>query len=252
MKIASVWKNIQRNYFGKRNEAPKSASVNEVNKAEKLFYSQYVCQGMIVFDIGANVGKLTIDFSYLVGDNGVVHAFEPSAETYERLEETIVLEKRKNVVLNRCALGYKTGVAKFHVYDADHSTLNSFALRPLKKYGIDAISSVEDVFVNTVDKYCQNHEIEHIDLLKIDVEGAELEVLRGADKMLNEKRVRCCIFEFGQTIFDMGATPQDVRSFLKEKGYQLRNLIEGDPVFPGGEDVTTAQYSMHIAEPADK
>lgn len=57
------------------------------------------------------------------------------------------------------------------------------------------------------------------------------------------------IFEFGQTIFDMGTDPQKIKDFLKEFDYRLRNLIEGDPVFPGGDSVSTAQFSMHIAEP---
>ena len=250
--MVSVWKNIQRKILGKRNESPESASVDEVNKAEKLFYSQYVSQEMTVFDVGANVGKLTVDFSYLVGSDGVVHAFEPGSESYECLKSAIQLKERKNVILNHCALGNMTGVTRLHVYGADHSTLNSFASRPLKKYGIDAKSSIEDVSVTTVDKYCKNNAIEYIDLLKIDVEGAELEVLLGAGKMFKDTRVRCCIFEFGQTIFDMGTDPQDIKEFLEENGYQLRNLIKGVPVFPGGEDVATAQFSMHIAKPTDR
>ena len=249
MKMLSFLKKIQITYF-KKKELSKSASVTEVNKAEKLFYSEYVAKGMTVFDVGANIGKLTTYFAHLVGENGIVHAFEPTAATYDLLTRRGNSQELKNVTMNHCALSDKVGVAKIHVYDADHSTLNSFANRPLKKYGLDVkSSSVEVVCTKTIDAYCQEHGIERIDLLKIDVEGAELQVLQGAQAMMQEKRIACCVFEFGQTIFDMGITPQEIKDFLNENDYRLRNLIEGDPIFPGGEDVSTAQFSMHVAEP---
>ncbi|HYP53841.1 MAG TPA: hypothetical protein VEQ42_09900, partial [Pyrinomonadaceae bacterium] len=67
---------------------------------------------------------------------------------------------------------------------------------------------------------------------------------------MREKRVRCVTFEFGQTTFDMGNTPDQIESLLKGAGYELRNVVEGDPVFPGRESAQTACYSMHLAMPA--
>jgi hypothetical protein len=102
----------------------------------------------------------------------------------------------------------------------------------------------------TADLYCERNGIEEIDLLKVDVEGAEFQVLVGARRLLKERRVRCVTFEFGQTTFDMGNSPERIEAYLRDAGYELRNLVAGDPVFPGGESVRTACYSMHVATPA--
>ncbi|MCW5211927.1 FkbM family methyltransferase [Desulfobulbus sp. TB] len=249
MKILPFFEKIQKTYL-KKKEKCKSASVDEVIKAEKLFYSEYITRDMTVFDVGANVGDLTMLFSCLVGPNGRVHAFEPTAATYDRLKKVINSKELENVTMNHCALSDKIGVANIHVYDDDHSTLNSLANRPLKKYGVNVtFSSIEETCTNTIDAYCQERSIEHIDLLKIDVEGAELQVLQGTQAMMQEKRITCCVFEFGQTIFDMGITPREIKDFFNKNDYQICNLVEGDPIFPGGEDVSTARFSMHIAKP---
>jgi hypothetical protein len=77
-------------------------------------------------------------------------------------------------------------------------------------------------------------------------------VLLGAERALRAKRVRCLTFEFGQTTFDMGNSPDQIEAFLKGVGYDVRNLVAGDPVFPGREGAKTACYSMHVATPKSR
>jgi FkbM family methyltransferase len=155
------------------------------------------------------------------------------------------------VRLNRLALAEVEGTVSLHVYDEDHMSWNTRALRPLEDYGIDVKPlAVEDVPAATLDLYCEQSGVAEIDLLKVDVEGAEFQVLVGARRMLDEQRVRCVTFEFGQTTFDMGNSPEHIEAYLRTVGYELRNLISGDPVFPGGESALTACYSMHVATPA--
>ena len=74
-------------------------------------------------------------------------------------------------------------------------------------------------------------------------------IRRYSRRMLQAKRVRCLLFEFGQTTFDLGYRPEEIEAFLRSVGYQVRNLVRGDPPFPGGSRVETAQFSMHIAVP---
>jgi hypothetical protein len=139
---------------------------------------------------------------------------------------------------------------EFYQYDAAHLSWSTLAQRPLENYGVDVkpVSKIK-VFGQTLDTYCEKNEIPQIDLLKIDVEGAEYQVMNGAQKLFSEKRIRCCIFEFGQTTFDMGNHPKQIEEFLKRHNYQLRNIIESDPVFPGRESAATARFSMHVAKP---
>jgi FkbM family methyltransferase len=193
---------------------------------------------------------LTLLFSRFVGPHGQVHAFEASCDTFGRLKTVCELTNRKNVILNRGAVADREGVAKLHVYDDEHSSWNSFAERPLQSYGIDLDPvSIEEVPAVTIDAYCERNGIPRIDLLKVDVEGAEYQVLQGARHLLSSQKILCCVFEFGQTTFDMGNNPADIEAYLGGLGYQIRNVVKGDPVFPGRASVETARFSVHVARP---
>jgi hypothetical protein len=102
----------------------------------------------------------------------------------------------------------------------------------------------------TLDIYCEERGIARIDLLKIDVEGAELQVLQGAQEMLRARRIGCVAFEFGQATFDMGNRPAQLAGLFRDHGYRLTNLVKGARLFPGGNDVRTARFAMHLATPA--
>lgn len=222
----------------------------QVERAEHRFYLDYLREGMTVFDVGANFGEVTLLFSRFVGGGGHVHSFEASSEVYGRLRQMCDIAGRTNISINHAAVADAAGVVQLHVYDREYSGWNSLADRPLANYGIDVKPiGVENVESTTIDDYCDEHGIDHIDLLKIDVEGAEYQVLLGARRMLQEKRVGCCVFEFGQTTFDMGNTPEEIRGYLNSLGYRIRNIVPGDPLFPGGTGVETARFSIHVAVP---
>jgi FkbM family methyltransferase len=231
--------------------SPAPASFEEVERAERIFYLEYLREGMTVFDVGANVGELTLHFSRSVGPSGAVHAFEPTGRGFERLETICRAASLRNVRLNRLALAESEGSVSLHVYDGDYLSWTTRAVRPLEDYGIDVKPiGVEEAPATTLDLYCERNGVAGIDLLKIDVEGAEFQVLVGARRLLDERRVRRVTFEFGQTTFDMGNSPERIGAYLRDAGYELRNIVAGDPLFPGGGSAQTAVYSMHVATPA--
>lgn len=224
------------------------AGAADVERWEYRFYIDRVREGMVVFDVGANVGELAVLFSRLAGASGTVHAFEASAGVFERLRGVCELVGRDNLVLNHVAVADSVGELELHVFDPAFSGWNSLADRPLRKYGIDIRPiGKERVPATTIDTYCAEHGIDHIDLLKLDIEGAEYQALLGARRMLHERRIDCCSFEFGQTTFDMGNTPAMIRAIFDECGYTLRSVVPGDPLFPGGADAATARFAIHIA-----
>ena len=232
------------------NRAPVAASYLEVERAEQCFYREYLREGMTVFDVGAHVGQLTLMFSHLVEGHGCVHAFEAGQEAFNRLTSACQAAGLRNVVLNHLALAEKEGQIRLNIYDDDHLAWSTQALRPLENYGINVRPvAIEEPRASTVDLYCEKNNVAKIDLLKIDVEGAELQVLLGARQMLESQRIACIAFEFGQTTFDMGNEPDQIEAYLTGICYRVRNLVAGDPVFPGRSNALTAQFSMHIATP---
>jgi FkbM family methyltransferase len=228
---------------------PEPASYAEVERAEQIFYLEYLREGMTVFDVGANVGELTLLFSRFTS-GGIVHAFEPSRAAFKRLETICRAAGRQTVVLNNLALADKKGLIRLHVYEDNYLSFNSQAARPLKDYGLNLEPvGIEETPATTVDDYCDEKGIGQIDLLKIDTEGAELQVMQGAQKMLKSRCIKCLTFEFGQTTFDMGNRPEEIENYLQERNYNVRNIVKGNPVFPGRESVETAKFSMHVAVP---
>jgi FkbM family methyltransferase len=231
-------------------KASEPAAFPEVERAERIFYLNFLREGMTVFDVGANVGELTLLFSRFAGESGAVHAFEASGSVYKKLELVCRAAGKRNVELNHLALSDVNGSIRLHVYEDAYSSFNSQAARPLKNYGLPLEPiELEEVSAVTIDDYCQDKKIERIDLLKIDVEGAELQVMRGARRMLQSKSIRCLTFEFGQTTFDMQNRPEEIEELLKEMNYRIRNIIEGEAIFPGRASVETARYAMHVATP---
>jgi FkbM family methyltransferase len=243
--LKSAFKKIYRLY-----KPRKIASQREIECAERIFYINYLKEGMVAFDVGANVGELSLLFSRFVGRTGIVHAFEASSACFRKLETVCQIAGLSQIIPNHYAISEKESVVKLYIYDEEHSTWNSLADRPLHQYGIDVKTiATEEVQAITIDKYCREHGIHNIDLLKIDVEGAEYQVLLGAKELFENRKIQCCVFEFGATTFDMGNSPNDIENFFRDHHYEVRNLMRGFPNFPGRSSSHEAQFSIHVATP---
>jgi len=143
----------------------------------------------VIFDIGANHGEFAIKFSQYF-KNANIYCFEPVKSTFNVLEKN--LSRYSNFKIFQKALGDKAGIAK--IYLNKESDLVS-SLVPNSKF--HSSSTSEDVEVLTIDGFCQENGIKKIDILKIDVEGFELNVLEGAKNMLMEKKIDFIILEAG-------------------------------------------------------
>jgi FkbM family methyltransferase len=232
------------------NKISQVATPIEVEKNEQIFYISYLKEGMTAFDVGANIGKLSLLFSQFVGYSGQVHAFEASQSTFDKLSTVCKIANYPQITLNHLAVADQERILTLNVYSEEYSGWNSLANRPLENYGITVKPiGTEDIQSITLDNYCETNNIKFIDLLKIDVEGAEYQVMLGAKSLFKNKRVRCCIFEFGATTFDMGNSPKEIESFLTSCGYSISNIVKGNPNFPGRDNALSAKFSLHIAKP---
>jgi FkbM family methyltransferase len=183
-----------------------------------------------IFDVGANKGQfLELIFSGLRNIQAQIHAFEPGAAAFQMLTDK--WKQRPNVTLNNVALSGSVGVADLF-YEAEGSGLASLSKRRLDHFGIYFCHS-EKVHTRTLDSYCAEHHIEYIDLLKLDVEGHELDVLRGGVRMFEEDRVGMLTFEFGGGNIDTRTYFQDFYYLMKEFGMnRIYRITPSGYLFP--------------------
>ncbi len=136
--------------------------------------------GAVAVDVGANIGVFTIPLARVVGPQGKVLAFEPVPENARRLQENIELNRLKNVHLYRLALSDKAGEVAIHLADdpALHSTGEVVQSR--------ATGVAMTVSATTLDRVWQEAGRPPVSALKIDVEGAELGVLKGSKELLEQ------------------------------------------------------------------
>ena len=166
-----------------------------------------------IFDVGSNTGAFTkmiskkleiIPFS--------IHAFEPGKKAFQALSD--YSSSNPNLCVNNLALGKNSGRQTLY-FPESGSTLASLTKRKLDHYKTQ-VSESETVQVETLDKYCKDKSIHSIDLLKIDVEGHELDVLTGALEMLKNHRIRMVSFEFGGCNIDTKTFFQDYWNFFAQ------------------------------------
>jgi len=221
-----------------------------VEKQEQIFYINNINRGDTIFDVGANVGEFTLLFSRFADMNGHVHSFEPTPATFEKLSAIIKNANKTNVKINNLAVSNESGFINFNLYEEEFAALNTMANRPLENYGVNVIPpKAIKIPCTNIDDYCIENSINVIDLLKIDVEGAELNVLNGAKKMFADKKIKICAFEFGQTIFDMGNTVKQYKDFFEKYGYQVKNIAKEQNVFPIDEKTGWGCFSVLYAKP---
>jgi FkbM family methyltransferase len=210
---------IYANYFMGIGAGANTASSGEVVILRRLKRSGNA--PIVIFDVGANKGqflKLALDNT----DNleTQIHCFEPSQFAFSVLSKQETVDD--NIVLNNFGLGAKATKTELY-YDNLGSGLASLTQRRLEHFGIDH-NKHESVKIETLDNYCEVNGIKQIALLKIDVEGHELDVLRGSIAMLEKQAIGAITFEFGGCNIDTRTFMQDYWYFLKKLGMTLSRV----------------------------
>lgn len=183
----------------------------------------------VIFDVGANVGDYSGEM-LRIDAHVTIHAFEPDPIPYEKL-------KKLTLIANNLGLGDREETKK--LYRASRSTHNSF-------YSFEQGAPPFEVAVSTIDIYCAEKKITHIDFLKIDVEGHEFPVLRGAEKMLGKKAIDRIQFEFSGATIESRTFLKDFIDLFEKYGYDLYRIraldIQKVVYFPDRERFTLTNY----------
>lgn len=194
------------------------------------FFRNVLKPGLVVFDVGANVGQFTLLAAKRVGTAGNVHAFEPAPEEYRKLSANVSLNGFSNVLLNHVAICDRVGETVLRTAGPGLGLYNSLG-KPLVSSQIGDIS----VPCTTLDCYVQARGVPRVDLLKVDVEGAELGVLRGAAHLLSPSDAPVIVCEFSDlTGTDMGHSTRELRRCLEAFAYRhiYQYSLEGRCLVP--------------------
>jgi len=173
--------------------------------------------GMNVLDVGANEGLYALFAAQRVGAAGRVLAFEPSPREFHVLERNLALNGLSNVAVIRAAASDRDGAARLRIAEADHagqSTLGQFA------YPIDQVGN-ETVRLRRIDGVVDELALDAIHLMKVDVEGAEVAVLRGAWETLARDRPCLLIEVVDAALRGQGASREELAHILEQLGYQF-------------------------------
>lgn len=204
------------------------ASSGERTVFEQLLWRSHWGERISIFDVGANRGQfLHLARCSLEGRDFTVHCFEPARRTFELLRESAA--RLPDTILNNCGLGREPGEFDLY-YDAAGSGLASLTKRELAHFGVEMAHS-EKVRIATLDAYCAGHGIERIDLLKIDVEGHELDVLHGARRMFAQSAIGMVLFEFGGCNIDTRTFFQDFYRFFAERNMHISRITPAGTLF---------------------
>jgi FkbM family methyltransferase len=156
-------------------------ATGDYESAETVFVKRYVRPGMAVVDAGANLGWFTTHLALLVGGEGRVDAFEPRSDLMDLLNKTIAENGLTNVSTHNFALGSQNAYA--HVIWSVHD-VNPGGTNLVSSDFVAPGVTAQPVAVRTLDT-CISH---RVDFIKLDVEGSELLVFQGAERILAKDR----------------------------------------------------------------
>jgi FkbM family methyltransferase len=179
----------------------------------------YLKRGMVFVDVGAHIGEYALLAAERVGAEGQVHAFEPNPLVYAVLLENVGLNRLEQIVPRPWAVSEAEGEAGLELHhEAALSALVSRAPTTAPRQRVERVPAV------TLDGYLAGG---RADLIKIDVEGAELLVLRGARKLLARPKADAPVLVFEcapDNYARFGYSPLDVFRTLEHHGYEIFRL----------------------------
>lgn len=173
-----------------------------------LAIKSLVQPGMVVLDVGANIGAYTLLLAKGVGEEGSVFAFEPNPEAFERLRVNVALNGYEpRVVLVPVALSTECGWADFFVPSDEETNRGLASLHPCAR-GFPGREIV--VQTRTLDEFVASEGIEVVHFIKVDTEGHDLNVILGGEQMIRAQRPMI-IFE--ANLLDTSRSVENLRYF---------------------------------------
>ena len=187
---------------------------------EHMFQTE---KDLIIFDVGANKGQYLNQLESVFDGSAIVHAFEPSKFAYEKLFEAH--GRKRHISLVNVGLG-RTRQQSVPLYSVKFGdTGSSLVRKEIPNHKSPPQAHQESIELYNLDEYVKSNNIPQITLLKIDVEGYELEVLKGGSSVLDDGRIKYIQFEFGENAMGHGLFFLDLYKYLIPK-YRICRFVK--------------------------
>jgi FkbM family methyltransferase len=202
--------------------------------------------GKVFFDVGANMGYHSLLASKIVGSEGRVHAFEPSPAQFKHLKLNVGINQAGNVVLNNSAVAESSEDRELYISVGWNQGTHS--LRRTADQGESC-----RVGCVSIDDYVEKSGIKRIDAIKVDVEGAELFVFKGAQRVLGSMPPPLLVFESCEGFSQSFAySTRDAKQMIAQYGYALYNIELGpEPVQVSSSSIERYANIVAIHSSAD-
>lgn len=227
--VLNINDRIQRRMFVKKSHEPET----------EIHLKKFLKNSKCFLDIGANVGYFTL-MAKAINPDIAVYSFEPNPNNIKKIEENIKLNNFQNIELSSSCVSDAAGTVSFSVppinesgwgrITNDHLPLDNFTHITTNAITLDQLMS-ENYFKNNTP-----------DLVKIDVEGNEYKILKGAKEFLTKNSAILCIELNEPCLKDCGSSSQEIIQYLKNFGYKCYAIQNDDKIIEAHENEPHYKY----------
>lgn len=190
---------------------------SDYEKENFSFLTAQAKPGSTVLDIGAHIGLFSVIASEVTGDKGKIFSFEPSPSTTEFLKKTIRINSKEAVIEPvQKAMSNQEGKITFFVSDDKIDNSNS-----LVSYKDDRKLTGIEVDMTTIDNFVAANKITNVSFIKIDVEGAEYDALRGGTNTFTTQKPACILAIHPIPIKAKGDRVEDIYDYILKLNYSI-------------------------------
>jgi FkbM family methyltransferase len=204
---------------------------------EFFFLNRTLKPGMTFVDVGANEGFYSVFAAKLVGELGQVIAIEPDPSMLERLKRNIILNGIQNISIVQCAVSSYSGVENLSIAEYGHegiTALGTCVPNPLVK-----TRKVIKTVVKPLDEILSERGIKNVHFVKIDAEGSEVHVLRGAEQIIRASRPILQLEINDQALEAQNSSSEELINLLKTWDYQAYRFGESGEITTIGTTTVT-------------
>ena len=217
------------------------------DNSELRFAWRFLKPDMTFLDIGAYRGIYSLIASKRVTRSGMVVAFEPSSRDRRWIEVNAFLNAVRGLTVEPYALGATSGRTSLFVVVSGYTSMNS-----LRAPAIDQPTTEVSIEMTTLDEYCAKKSLKRVDLMKVDTEGGELDVFRGAAAVLERHRpvIICEVLDW--VTRPWGRAAVETVDYLAERGYEWFEFDEDGRVRPHVRHEEYPEIRNYLAVPRER